>query len=74
MYQVTAFHDGEYGEIELGYGEGEGRDYAIAECVESMTADWFFPEDVIVSVRHNSRVSRMPLTKARQIANRYTFG
>ena len=32
MYQVTAIYLG----AEIGYGEGEGFDYALEECIESI--------------------------------------
>ena len=32
MYQVTAIYQGS----EIGYGEGEGFDYAVEECLDSM--------------------------------------
>ena len=32
MYQVTAI----YQDSEVGYGEGEGLDYAIQDCIESI--------------------------------------
>ena len=32
MYQVTAIYE----DSEVGYGEGEGLDYAIQDCIESV--------------------------------------
>ena len=45
MYQVTAI----YQDSEIGYGEGEGLDYAIQDCIESIPSI-FDGADVMLSV------------------------
>jgi hypothetical protein len=45
MYQVTAIHYGS----EIGYGEGEGLDYAVEDCAASIPAI-FEDETVTLSI------------------------
>ena len=57
MYQVTAIYYGS----EIGYGEGEGFDYALEECIESMDAiynDFSECEEIIINKQRPALISR----------------
>ena len=54
MYQVTAI----YQNGEIGYGEGEYSDYAIQDCVASISP-MFEGETVIISVLENDSIRRI---------------
>ena len=56
MYQVTAM----YGDDEVGYGEGDGYEYAVRECAESVPS--IYPaKDVVLVCTQGVVQMRTPL-------------
>lgn len=56
MYQVTAIYE----DSEVGYGEGEGLDYAIEDCIDSIPQiykDCADRQQVALVIRHESGVT-----------------
>ena len=56
MYQVTAM----YGDDEVGYGEGEGYEYAARECAESVS-EMYPASEVLLVCTHGVIQMRTPL-------------
>jgi hypothetical protein len=67
MYQVTAI----YQNSEIGYGEGEGIDYSIEECIDSIPEMFKFgaePNEIELLILHpNGKLSKFGLQDHLQI-------
>ena len=71
MYQVTAIYQGS----EIGYGEGEGIDYAIEECLESIPEIFHVvKEEIELSILHpNGKLSKFGLEEHLEIKQTLSY-
>jgi hypothetical protein len=54
MYQVTAIYQG----MELAYGLGDSKEYAIEECLDSIDTNYVdHIENIELQIVHNSKIT-----------------